>query len=200
MADLEQFLAGIFQPGIKIYVLPGGRMPERGSAGAGGFDVFARVIQDEDERDPSNRNLRLPLWELMGHDGEKTSYLLKPRESVLVGIGFVMEMPLNISCLFLARSGHTSRKNRSINIINSPSLIDSDFRGEAGVRLENQSRQVIEIESGMKIGQIVFLPSILPSFVSVASLNGLTPTARGGAGLGSTGMFAKKQRRRRTLG
>ena len=183
--DLNQFL----QPEIRIHVLPGGRLPELGTDGANGFDVFARVIQDDEKRDPKNGNLRLPLWELMSND--PGSYKLKPRESVLVGIGFVLEMPRHVGCLMIARSGQTSKRDRPIHIINSGSLIDSDFRGEAGVRIENRSRKIFEIKPGMKIAQVIFLPTVIPKLVPVASLQELSTTTRGGAALGSTGMQSR---------
>lgn len=167
-------------------------MPELGSDGASGFDVFARVTQDEEKRDPKNQDLRLPLWELMLGDGKGLSYKLKPGESVLVGIGFVLEMPCHVGCLMIARSGQTSRKNRPIEIVNSPSWIDPDFRGEAGVHVKNRSRQIFEITHGMKLAQVIFIPTITPRFVPIDSLQKLSPTRRGGAGLGSSGMFARK--------
>ncbi len=179
---LKQFL----QPEIKVHVLSGGRLPELGTDGANGFDVFARVIQDDEKRDPKNGNLRLPLWELM--QGQSATYELKPRESVLVGIGFVLEMPRHVGCLMIARSGTVSRRNRPIHIINSGSLIDSDFRGEAGVRVENRSRQIFKIEPGMKIAQVIFIPTVIPKFTVVSSLEELSVTGRGGNALGSTGM------------
>ncbi len=186
--DLEQLLIKFLQPEIKIHVLPGGRMPESGSDGANGFDVFARVMQDDEKRDPEHRNLRLPLWDLM----KGGSYELKPRESVLVGIGVAFEMPPYVGCLMIARSGQTSKKKRPIEIVNFPSWIDPDFRGEAGVRVKNISRRIFKIEHGMKLAQAIFIPTITPSFKLVGSLQELSPTRRGGAGLGSSGMFARE--------
>ena len=180
-------------PEIKIYILPEGKMPELGSDEASGFDVFARVIQDDEKHDPQNGNLRLPLWALMSSNEEgRSGYELKPRESVLVGIGFVLEMPRHIGCLMIARSGQTSKRHRPIRIVNSPSWIDPDFRGEAGVHVENRSRRIFKIEHGMKIAQVIFIPTITPRFISVSSLRELSLTARGGGGLGSTGMFGNK--------
>lgn len=37
---------------IEIFVLPGGRMPERKSEGAIGYDVYARAIVSETEQSP----------------------------------------------------------------------------------------------------------------------------------------------------
>lgn len=165
-------------------------MPEQGSNGANGFDVFARVIQDETRRDPNNGNLRLPLWELMGSDGTGASYQLKPGRSILVGIGCVFEMPPYMGCLMIARSGQTTKTQPLPlwEVVNSPSFIDADFRGEAAVHIRNISRQTMTITAGMKIAQILFTPTFIPQFVMVNSLSELSPTARGGNGLGSTGM------------
>lgn len=186
--DLGQQLIEFLQPEIKIHVLPGGRMPELGSDGASGFDVFARNIQDDERRDPRNENLRLPLWDF----AQRTIYELKSKKSVLVGIGVAFEMPPYVGCLIIARSGQTSKKNRPIEIVNSPSWIDPDFRGEAGIRVKNISRRIFRIEHGMKLAQAIFIPTITPRFIPVGSLQELSPTRRSGDGLGSSGMFARE--------
>lgn len=178
--DWEEF----FHPTVKIHLLAGGRLPELGSEGANAYDVFARVIQDDERRDPQNSNIRLPLWELTKRD---SGYPLKSGESVLVGVGFVLEMPRYVGAFLLARSGHTTKIRRVIHVINSPSLGDSDFRGELGVHVENVSPEVLYITPGMKIAQIAFLPTFTPAFVEVGTLAELSPTRRGGRGLGSTG-------------
>lgn len=181
-----------WHPLVKIHVLPGGRMPELGSRGANAYDVFARAVVDDEKMDPQHPNLRLPLlplWQAAGMN-RNTDYPLPPGESALVGVGFVLEMPREVGCLVIARSGHSSKvRNRQIHIGNSPSLGDSDFRGELVVRLVNESSRIFQIRHGMKIAQIIFLPTLLPRFEPVGSLSDLSATLRGGAGLGSTGDF-----------
>ena len=74
-------------PSVKIYLVPGGMMPERKTAGAAAFDVFARAIVSPDVMDPQKSFLRKTLF-----DFKNTPYDLKPQESVLIGIGFLTEM------------------------------------------------------------------------------------------------------------
>ena len=49
---------------VRIHLLPGGRMPERKTAGAIGFDTAIRVVVSPMEMDPTNPILRKTLFEL----------------------------------------------------------------------------------------------------------------------------------------
>jgi len=92
-------------PDIKIHVLPGGRMPERQTDGAIGFDVSLRAVVSASEMSTRNTLLRKTLFdfkkkpkdpEIARHVFETDGglvYRMDPGESVLVGIGFVTEMP-----------------------------------------------------------------------------------------------------------
>ena len=48
---------------VKIYVLPGGKMPERKTKGAIGYDVFLQAIVSPDTMDPDNKVLRKVLFD-----------------------------------------------------------------------------------------------------------------------------------------
>jgi len=67
--------------------------------------------------------------------------------------------------------------------------IDSDFRGELTVLLENH-RKVFSftVKNGMRIAQGVIAPVLQADIVPLASVDELPPSERGANGFGSTGL------------
>ena len=74
--------------------------------------------------------------------------------------------------------------NYGITVLNSPGTIDSDYRGEVGVILANLGHAPFEIRRGERIAQLVVLPVASAELIEVA---GVSVTARGEGGFGSTG-------------
>jgi len=48
---------------VRIYILPGGHLPERKTSGAIGFDVYLRAIVSPTEMDLEDPNLRKTLFD-----------------------------------------------------------------------------------------------------------------------------------------
>ncbi len=69
-------------------------------------------------------------------------------------------------------------------MLNTPGTIDSDYRGEVGVILINLGPEPFEIGRGDRIAQMVVAPVVQARLVVV---DGLSETARGAGGFGSTG-------------
>lgn len=185
-------------PAVRIYVLPNGRMPERGSDGAVAFDVFVRAIVaphlepntplrktvfDFREK-PSGFNGYVRLHRPNREGPEVLAYMLPPKDSIIVGVGFIVEMPFPLCYLVLPKSGLSTVQD--IHIINAPAPVDSDYRGEAGVRLENRSINPFPIYQGQAIAQILFTRAIMPDFVRKEHYLDLAPSLRGAHGFGST--------------
>lgn len=190
----------IDKPDVKIFILPGGKMPERKSAGAAAYDVFARAIISPraEDNDPKNPNLRKTILDFsnMPEDWEMAKkcfhnpmgyydliYRMAPEELVFIGVGIVIEMPNWICCCPENRSGLAAKKI----LIYSSKIVDSDYRGEITIPLHNGSSQPFDLTYGMRIAQIKFEPVIHPRLIEVASFNDLSQTERGGSGFGSTG-------------
>ena len=111
---------------VDICVLPGGRLPERKTTGAIGFDVFARAIVAEDgSLDPHDARLRKTIFDfesvpesasLQEHiipdpdNPESWAYLLKPSDHCLVGVGFATAMPDDMLYWLTPRSGLSMRR------------------------------------------------------------------------------------------
>jgi dUTP pyrophosphatase len=67
---------------------------------------------------------------------------------------------------------------------NAPGTIDSDYRGEVRVILQNSGGQPVTIARGDRIAQLVFARYEIPELVDAPALEEST---RGAGGFGSTG-------------
>lgn len=185
---------------IEIVVLPGGRMPERKSEGAIGYDVYARAIVSESEQDPYDDRLRKIVFDfstvpesawLQEHivndpdDPDKYAYVLRPGEHILIGVGFATALPPSMLYWLTPRSGLSMRR---LTLTNAPGTIDPDYRGEAGALLVNQSENEFMVQHNTRIAQAVFCPVYLPRMAVKETLDELGKTTRSGGGFGSTGI------------
>lgn len=188
---------------VRIHLLPGGKMPERKTAGAVAFDVFTRAIVSPHEMDPQKKFLRKTLFDfenissddlaIEGHivtlpqeKGLELAYRLEPHESVLLGIGFITEMAFPMLYKIHQRSGLSSV--RDIVVVNNDTIVDSDYRGEAGVRVKNIGDHPFLLKKGMRIAQIKFELAVIPDLTEVLLYDDLSQTERGAKGFGSTGI------------
>lgn len=188
---------------VKIYALPGGSLPERQTEGAVGFDVRARAIVSSFEMDTSNSNLRRTIFDFetiptdervrgqvydlpTASGGRELIYRMQPGESVLVGIGFVTEMPFPLFMWVTPRSGLAAKFN--IQVTNAPGTVDPDYRGEAGALVLNRGPNYFDLRRGMRIAQVIFTPAVIPNFVSVGTFEELSRSSRHTGGFGSTGL------------
>ena len=105
-----------------------------------------------------------------------------PGEIRLVRTGFAMEIPEGIECQVRPRSGLALK--HGITLPNSPGTIDSDYRGELQVILQNLGKEAVTIARGDRIAQLVFARYETPEAVEAEEL---TESERGGGGFGSTG-------------
>lgn len=109
---------------------------------------------------------------------------MEPFERAIVPCGFAMAIPEGYAGLVLPRSGLASK--HGITLPNSPGLIDSGYRGEMMVSLQNtDAREAFTIERGMRIAQLVIVEAPAVDPLSVDSLD---ETDRGDGGFGSSGL------------
>jgi dUTP pyrophosphatase len=108
---------------------------------------------------------------------------LAPGERARVRTGIAVEIPQGRAGLVLPRSGLAAR--HGIALVNAPGLIDAGYRGEVQVLLLNTDRaQECTLAAGERIAQLVLIDVALADVVEVA---GLSESARGGGGFGSSG-------------
>jgi len=135
-------------------------LPSYATAGAAGADIRA--------------NLR-PQDRAMG-------FILDPMHRAIVPTGLRMEIPAGFEVQIRPRSGLALK--HGITLPNTPGTIDSDYRGPLGVLLINLGDEPYTIRHGDRIAQLIVAPVVQARFETVA---GLTATARGDGGFGSTG-------------
>lgn len=132
----------------------------------------------------------LPLYETAGAAGlDLTAAVdepiqLLPGERRLVPTGIAIALPgPHLAALIFARSGLASR--RGIHLANGVGVIDSDYRGEIKVALQNSGSEPFVVHAGDRIAQLVVVPVIAVKWKEVAEL---PPSERGEGGFGSTGI------------
>ena len=127
---------------------------------------------------------------------------LAPGESKIVKTGLKVEVPVGYGLFVLPRSGISAKTK--LRVSNAPGCIDSDYRGEIGVILENIEPKIADlvidedgratgilygksyhIEKGERIAQIVIFETPTMAFSEVSKVN---ETVRGEGGFGSTGI------------
>ncbi len=108
---------------------------------------------------------------------------IPPGRRGIVHTGLCISMPRGLEAQVRSRSGLAAK--RGVFVLNSPGTIDSGFRGEICVVLQNASDEFFQVEHGDRIAQLVFAPVTRPQFVPVTFLDA---TPRGNGGFGSTGI------------
>ena len=143
---------------IKIKRLPHNPdlpIPSYESAGACGFDLRAALVED---------------------------IVLQPGRRELVPTGFAFELPQGHEGQLRPRSGLAWKEG--VTVINTPSTIDCDYRGEVKIALVNLGQEPFTIKRGMRMAQMVIAPILRPSIREVPELE---ESERGAGGFGSTG-------------
>ena len=143
--------------------------------------------------DWADRSVPLPAYRTAGAAGadicanfapaERAAGLtLQPMQRAVVPTGFRVEIPMGYEMQIRPRSGLAVKFG--ISLPNTPGTIDSDYRGPLGVALINLGDAPYTVQHGDRIAQCVVAPVVQAGFQVVG---GLTETARGQGGFGSTG-------------
>jgi dUTP pyrophosphatase len=146
------------QPILKVKLLNDkGVCPQRMTDGAAGYDITC-----------PERLVILPQ--------------LLSSAPAIVHTGFAVEIPEGYYGQIVLRS--SMGKNSKIRMANQVSVIDSDYRGEVLVYLENLSNHIEVIKEGQRFAQLILTKIITPT---VEVVDVLSSTARGEGATGSTG-------------
>jgi dUTP pyrophosphatase len=111
-------------------------------------------------------------------------FSLWPREHATVPTGVAVALPQGVAGLVTPRSGLASR--HGISLVNSPGLIDPNYRGEIRIVLVNLGDARFEARAGDRIAQLLLVPFVAPD-VSVVEELPPSPDDRGEHGFGSSG-------------
>ena len=108
---------------------------------------------------------------------------IQPGETLLIPTGFAMHISdSGMAAVILPRSGLGHKHGLVLG--NLVGLIDSDYQGQVYVSCWNRSDRPFEVEVGMRIAQLVFVPVIMADFEVVDSFEA---SERGAGGFGHTG-------------
>lgn len=118
------------------------KLPERGSAFAAGYDLFANIDEE---------------------------IIIAPHETRMVGTGLAMEIPEGYFGGIFARSGLSSKEG--LRPANCTGVVDADYRGEIKVALHNDSDMSRTITPDEKIAQLVVIPFLSVDFNLVSELS-----------------------------
>lgn len=130
-------------------------IPERKSIGAAGYDLTACT------------------------DSRVT---ILPHSTVFIPSGLAFAIPKGYFGAIYARSGLATKVG--LRPATCVSVIDSDYRGEVGLPIHNDTDKIHYIEPGERVAQIVFQKAFTPEIEEVDTLD---ETDRGSNGFGSTG-------------
>ena len=134
-----------------------------------------------------NPDLPLPSRQTAGSAGydvasAEPDFVLGAGERRAVGTGLAFEIPPGTEMQVRPRSGLALR--HGITLPNAPGTIDSDYRGELKVIMQNAGDAPVAIARGDRIAQLVFARYVTPTLDEVETL---AESARGEGGFGSTG-------------
>lgn len=108
---------------------------------------------------------------------------LGPGERFSVGTGIAVAIPAGCGGLVLPRSGLAAR--HGITLVNAPGLIDSGYRGEVRVVLQNtDTEEAFSLTAGDRIAQLLVVRC---EQLEPTESDSLDDTSRGSGGFGSSG-------------
>lgn len=106
-------------------------------------------------------------------------------QRVLIPTGIKIAIPTGYAGFVLPRSGHALKTG--LTLVNTPGLIDSNYRGEIQVIAYNSDPETaIRISSGDRIAQLV-IQAVPQVHIVERDSSDLDDTVRGHAGFGSSG-------------
>src|SRR5207302_5758272 len=109
---------------------------------------------------------------------------IPPGTRAVIGTGIAVAIPDGYVGFVTPRSGLAARLG--LSIVNTPGVVDAGYRGEIKVALINHDTvDVIEVQRGDRIAQMLVVPVVAAELVEVDELPG---SERGAGGHGSTGV------------
>jgi dUTP pyrophosphatase len=132
-------------------------------------------------------DIELPRYAYPGDAGldlaASIDLILLPFERALIPTGIALAIPDGYAGLIQPRSGIAMRYG--LSMVNTPGLIDSQYRGEIKIAAINlDPNEPITVKRGDRIGQLVIIS--VPS-VTLQEVETLDATSRGEGGFGSSG-------------
>ena len=131
-------------------------VPKQATSGSAGYDLYACI---------------------------DTPVTINPNEIVKIPTGISVALEENNAVILIYARSSLATKH-GVTLANCVGVVDSDYRGEVIVALNNLSKEPYTITQNERIAQIVITPIFTPEIEEVAELS---ETERGSGGFGSTG-------------
>ena len=150
----------MFEEKVKVFrIRETAKIPERAHRTDAGMDLFFA---------PEN--------------GESAT--IQPGQSIILGTGLKVSVPIGHMLQIMNKSGVASKKQ----LVTGACVVDRGYDGEVFVNLQNIGQQPQTIAPGAKVAQGVFIPVSMPIMVEINEDQVYPrPTERGSGALGSTG-------------
>jgi len=133
-----------------------------------------------------NENAKIPVYQTEGSSGfdfhASEEVIIEPGETKTIGTGLAMEIPKGFELQVRPRSGLSVKTG--LRVSNAPGTVDSDFRGEIRIILDNIGKLPYNVKIGDRIAQGVICPVENVTFYEKENLS---TTLRGSGGFGHTG-------------
>ncbi len=156
------------------------KLPKYAKPGDAGADVYA-VPNDDDDTCPAGYREFDEKYDLVL--GEMGDYLIRPGRTVMIDLGFRIQLNPGWEMQVRSRSGMAKR---GLVVANAPGTIDSGYRGPCMVLLRNVSRKSRIIKWGTRVAQFVLKKAPQAVFEQAETLS---ESVRGEGGFGSTGAY-----------
>jgi len=111
-------------------------------------------------------------------------FALAPGERRLVPTGVAIALPPGVAGLVVPRSGLAA--DHGIALVNSPGLVDPNYRGELRVVVVNLGSEPFQAQAGDRIAQLLLVPFVAAA-VRVVDELAAGGDDRGAGGFGSSG-------------
>lgn len=156
---------------------------------AAATDFFVPEYSSEFKKDLEAKNPNKSYYECsISTSLDSMTITLAPHGRINIPSGIrVIIGDTNMCLLAVNKSGIAANKG----LIIGACLIDADYRGEIHLNLINTGDESIQIKTGDKIVQFMYLPIIRSDYVEITAdeFNVAPTTARGTGGFGSSGSF-----------
>jgi dUTP pyrophosphatase len=151
------------------------------------YDEFAVRAMPSVKLERTHKEAVLPGYAKSGDAGADvrsvTETVIQPGARALLDLGFKIEIEDGWEIQVRPRSGLALKKG--VTVLNSPGTIDSGYRGQCGVILQNNSNKPFPVRVGDRVAQFVLKRAPQAKFAWTKSVSA---SERGEGGFGSTGV------------
>lgn len=165
---------------VKVINISNNKLPQYETKGSAALDIRIDLSRVTPENPIKGFGDAEVIWSGEGHTVPMVR--IAPMSRALLPTGIFTAIPEGYQVSFRPRSGMAIKKG--LQLVNSPSTIDSDYRGEWMLPVINLGQEDIYIEDGERICQALLEKVNKIEWEVVDSLD---ETERGNGGFNSTG-------------